>query len=95
MIRVGGRRWRCLHILWLACLAAHWSLGLPLGRFLVRRRPRAWSRLPNTRSDERCPGVECAIALCAGRERGRDPARLHSGFGERPEEVVRRKSAED
>ena len=65
MIRVGGRRWRCLHILWLACLAAHWSLGLPLGRFLVRRRPRAWSRLPNTRSDERCLGVECAIAAFA------------------------------
>ena len=28
-IRVGGRRWRRLHILWLACLAAHGSLGLP------------------------------------------------------------------
>ena len=91
MIRVGGRRWRCLHILWLACLAAHWSLGLPLGRFLVRRRPRAWSRLPNTRNDEHCLGVECAIAALRG---AGDLVYPHD-FGSVQEKVVRRKSAED
>ena len=86
MIRVGGRRWRCLHILWFACLAAHWSLGLPLGRFLVRRRPRAWIRLQNTRSDERCPGVECAIAALRGGPGGGDLVYPHVINRKRPGE---------